>query len=51
MHDDVRCSHDERKRGQHQLLLWQEKGGADVVDMLIENCTTGIRPESGQWIP
>ena len=40
MHDDVRCSRDERKKPKTICFYAKTKGGVDVADMVIGKCTT-----------
>ena len=40
MHDDIRCSRDERKKPNTIYFYDKSVGGADVVDMVIGKYTT-----------
>ena len=48
MHDDVRCSRDERKKSKTICFYAKTKGGVDVADMVIGKCTTKYK--NRRWI-
>ena len=48
VHDDVRCSRDERKKPKTICFYAKTKGGVDVADMVIGKCTTKYK--NRRWI-